>query len=108
MRLLFREHGKIYLVSSNEFVEGDREREREREKRGRGREKRGDMETGREGDGGGKSLGMQGSSKTMQTVLYNYNYNYPLSAAGQFITKSNTISCAGGSRGQLQKFRNSI
>ena len=106
MRLLFREHGKIYLVSSNEFVEGERER-REGEGEGRrGREKRGDMETGREGDGGGKSLGMQGSSKTMQTVLY--NYNYPLSAAGQFITKSNTISCAGGSRGQLQKFRNSI
>ena len=44
MRLLFREHGKIYLVSSNEFVEGERER-REGEGEGRrGREKRGDRE----------------------------------------------------------------
>ena len=54
MCLLFREHRKISLGASNEFMEGEREREREKE---RGKEK--------EEERGGQANSTQGSSKTM-------------------------------------------
>jgi hypothetical protein len=97
MCLLFREHGKIYLGSSSEFVEGEGERERER---GTGGERERE-----EGEEDKLTVCRVHPKLCRQYVHYTH---YLSSGAGQSITESNTINCAGASRGQLQKFRNSI